>query len=110
MPSQPRDACTLACALAPGRDDCTEDCTAARRAAAEAAQMLAATTATGCYWAMEFHLAASPPGQVRLQPAGDYPAGRTPRAFCAAWWRAVAKAAEQCAQECEAEAQAQDEP
>jgi hypothetical protein len=94
------DDCTLACAMLASRDDCTEDCQAARDAAAQAEHLLAAEDADA-YWSVQFWLLASPPGELRLTPAG-YPAGRVPVEFRAKWWREVERSAREMAEELEA--------
>jgi hypothetical protein len=92
-------ACTHKCAMLPSREDCTEDCHAARDAAAHAAHLLATKDPDDTYWVLEFWLRPSPPGELRLAPAGTYPAGRVPAAFRARWWREVERAAGEMAEE-----------
>jgi hypothetical protein len=96
------NGCTLACAMLPSREDCNEDCEAARAAAARAAHLLERTDASDVHWVVEYWLAASRPGELRLAPAGTYPSGRVPVAFRAAWWRAVEQAAREQAEQLEA--------
>jgi hypothetical protein len=84
------------------REDCAEDCPAARFAADQARELLACQEATDIHWAVEFWLMPSLPGELRLSPAGGYPAGRVPRSFRAKWWRAVERAARKQAEELEA--------
>jgi hypothetical protein len=57
------------------------------------------------WWVLEIHELDHGPDAPRLVTcAGEYPDGRVPAAWRAAWWRAVAQAATLKAQQCEAEA------
>lgn len=76
----------------PAHEVCTADCLASRQAAAIARYLLA-SDAPSSWWPLQVHALPSPPGELRLAVAGEYPTGRVPLAFRIAWWEALADAA-----------------
>lgn len=63
-----------------------------REAVGRAAEILAEGDA-GCCWRVQFWTVASPAGQIKLIPAGEYPSGYVPVEFQIRWWQAVMDAA-----------------